>query len=514
MGTDDVFFGTSGIVTAYAASKNDGFVDISYVLYDSGLDSDNLAFSPDSISSISDIGPGTSRYNIIPSDADNGVITITATFYHRGILITPVCGHAFDDHDCGGIFDEYFSLSITQLGNAPTGQITLNISGTDSDVFYLSAYNIPSIDIDDSVIIDAGIRSDSVPTGYYYNIYTAQIDVSGDYLNAHTAPVSVRIAHSYSPLIYRGGFHNQYCTGCNLYRSGLCIYSLWSVLAGTHRRSCSICFGVDSHMPAWSPWSPLNSAEHLRTCTLCNIHETAPHNDLSFPATWTNADAANHSRERRCTVCNRFMRTELQAHTWGNWSAWTHGDANNHHRTGSCTTPGCGRPAIVGSTTGTFEAHNWGSWSIWSHDENVHSRTRSCSICSRPDSESYAHTWGDWYSINATQHRRTCSVCSRPDTQSCHFAGVAPVSLYWGVAMDGHGNAFHVHSHRRCTTCYAHPPNPGAAVKYAGGAYCVFNSANICVASSFPGSDITEWNGCGVSFALVPGNVVHNLRTP
>jgi hypothetical protein len=541
MGNDDVFFGIPGIVTAYAASKDNGFVDICYTLYDSGLDSDNLAFSLDSISNISNIGSGTSRYNVIASDAVNGDITIIATFYHRGISIAPVCGHVFDDHDCGGLFDEYFSLSITQLGNAPTGPIILNISGADSDAFYLSTYNIPSIDINDSTIIDAGIRTDNVPTGYYYNIYTAQIDVSGDYLNIHTAPVSVRIAHSYSPLIYRGGFHNQYCTGCNLYRRGFCSYSHWSVLAGAHSRSCSICLGEDSHAPVWSPWSQLNNAEHLRTCTLCSITQSEPH---TWGA-WANLNATHH--RRTCSLCSR---NDDAAHTWGawinlntthhrrtcslcsrnddaahTWGTWANLNTTHHRRT-------CSLCSENDDTTHTWEAwtnlntthhrrtcsdcsgyddaaHTWGAWT---NLNSAHHR-RTCSDCSGNDDA--AHAWGAWTNLNSAHHRRTCSDCSNVDDtghsfwfttfgewhhrRRCHDCNLLITEDHYPIADPVYrgfnltGNNAHFHFHLRCGICN---------VSYDGGAGCVFRMINgmwecIGTTNQETGIVVFHGNGCG-----------------
>jgi hypothetical protein len=339
MGTDDVFFGSPGIFTAYAASKNDGFVDISYVLYDCGLDSDDLTFSLSTIPDISSVGTGSVKYRVIPSDAVNGIISIIATFYHRGVLVTPADGFVFDDLDCGYSFDDYYTLTIAQLGNAPTGPITINISGDDYEAFYLCTYNIPNIDINDSVTIDAGVKAGIEPPGYYDNTYIASIDVSGSHLNVHAIPVSVRIAHD----------------------------------------------------------------------------------DLSFLERWTNADAVNHSRERSCSACNIFMRTELHAHIWGNWGIWTQGDVNNHHRTGSCTAPGCGRAAVVGSTAGTFAAHTWGTWS--NHDANNHRRICTTAGCTRPQDQ--AHTWGGWTNHDATNHRRICTTpgCTRPQDQAHIWGG-------------------------------------------------------------------------------------------
>jgi hypothetical protein len=443
MGTDDVFFGESGIVTAYAASKNDGFVDISYVLYDSGLDSDYLKFSLSGISNVSSVGSGISQYNVIPSDAVNGIVTIIATFYHRGVRITPVGGHAFDDLDCGYSFNDYFTLTITQMGNAPTGPITVNLSGADNDAFSLSAYSLPSININESVTIDVGVNAGNTPVSFYDKTYTASINVSGDNLNIHSVPVAVKISHSYSQLTYRNGFHDQSCVGCNLYKSGLCSYSNWSVSAGAHRRSCSVCLGADSHTPVWTMWNLGNSTSHLRTCTLCDITDSGSHNDLSFPSTWTNHDATNHSRARSCNVCNRLMRTELQAHTWGNWGAWTQGDANNHHRTGSCTAAGCARAAVVGTTAGTFAAHTWGAWT--NHDATNHRRTCSTAGCAR--SQDQAHTWGNWSgwaNHNATQHRRT-RTCT---TAGCARAGEELQNHTWGAWVNQDAT-----NHRRtCST--------------------------------------------------------------
>jgi hypothetical protein len=523
MGTDDVYFGNSGIVTAYASSKNDGFVDISYILYNSGLDSDYLTFSLSSIYDVISAEAGLARYNVMPPDAVNGVIKITTTFYHRGILITPADGHIFDDLDCGYNFDDYHTLTIKQLGNAPTGQIDLSLSGKDSDAFYFSTYSIPNIDINDSVTIDVGVRTGIVPTGFYDNTFTASIDVSGEHLNMHASPVSAKIAHTYSQLIYRNGFHDHNCTGCNLYKSGLCLYGSWSVLAGVHRRSCSVCLGVESHAPVWNLWSPLNDANHLRTCTLCNITESAPHNENTI-GVWGHGDTVNHVRTRHCSVCNSFMRNEAlphswggwsswsdggdfvhnrtrvcndcnrpdsdsAPHSWGNWGAWTHGDVTNHHRTGSCTA--CGRAAAVGTTAGTFEAHSWGGWA--NHDAAHHRRT--CSLCSRNDDQDHNWSTTSYTPLNINGHRRhrECIDCNATTHNDGWHYNV--IWTYLPLSDDGSIQRHQFH----CPPCN---------FTRAGGA-CIFNNAGVCVGHGESSDGGLTWSrlfvygGCGAT--RIPG---------
>jgi len=428
MGTDDVFFGNPGIVTTYAASKNGGFVDIDHVLYDSGLSSDYLAFSLSSLSDISCIGTGVSRYYVMPPDAVNGVITITATFYHRGILITPDDGHAFDDLDCGYSFDNHFTLTIAQLGNAPTGQITIDISGADYDAFYLSSRIISSIDINDSVTIDVGVRADNVPPGYYCNTYSANVDVSGYHVNPQALPVSVKVAHNYSQFLYRNGYHDRYCTGCKLYRSGFCSYSDWSVLTGIHRRSCSVCFGEDRHTPVWGSWGPFNDANHLRTCTECNITDTAFHTW----GNWSNFNTANH--RRACTTAGCGI-TQEAAHTWGGWSAWGSISGTHHRQSRSCTTTGCGRIEHNDQPHATL-----GWWNLG----DGHHCARSCFDCS-VHLEYIGHAHSGWTDIHDGTH---CVInCTRCEAQHLHVAN------HWNHASGWRDSHNGTHCHRICSLC-------------------------------------------------------------
>jgi hypothetical protein len=492
MGDDDVYFGEPGIVTAYAASKNGGYADITYVLYDSGLDSDSLTFSLRSLQKIKSAGSDTLRYHINPRNAVDGIVNIITTFYHRGISVTPGGSRAFDDLDCGYSFDDYYSITITQLGNAPTGLIVINLRGDNYNTFSLSKYTIPSIDIDAGVTIDVGVRAGIIPTDYHYNIYNTSINVAGYHINLQTIPVSVKIIHDYTDFVYRGGFHDHSCNGCELYKSYFCSYSSWSVRGEVHGRSCSVCFGVDSHEFMWSAWSFGDDAGHLRVCSLCDIIDSASHNDLSFLAIWTNEDSINHSRARNCNVCNKFMRTELQAHTWGNWGAWTQGDAANHHRTGSCTTAGCGRAAAVGTTAGTFDAHTWpAAWT--NHDADNHRRLCTTAGCGRPQDQAHtwvnhdaanhrcptcerlaAHTWGEWSGwTNIGSFHRQSRTCTTAGCGHVEHNDQPHVTSAWWNLGDG------VHCTRSCTVCHVHLEHAGHAhsiwTDIHDGTHCVIN---------------------------------------
>jgi len=373
MENDYVFFGTHGNYIAYAASKNNGYVSIDYLLQDSGFGTDTIKYSGGNVPDVSDAGTGKSRYYANPDDALNGVITLRTAFYHRGISVSPGGLYTFESIICGFESDEVLRVTVSQLGNAPTGPISIEKSGPYPDEFKTSSSYIPGLGIGESYELDITVNKGLSPpdfSGYYL---AALISITGEYFQKHSIPVSLRVDHDFPPLIYRGGHHDHTCSGCGFHNSADCTYSIWD----DHSRTCSICTGVSSHMPEWSAWAHGTATQHTRSCTLCALTNNANH-------------------------------------TWSGWSAWANTNASNHTRSRSCTT--CSRPASESA------AHSFGGWSY----QNNTNHSRRCSGCGR--SETGNHTWEVYsqhrnHSVNPVpvsgQHQRWCRVCNGTSLEAC-----------------------------------------------------------------------------------------------
>ena len=461
---DYAYFNNPGNYTAYAASINNGFVDINYELRNSGFGTDNIIYTGGDVEGVDSAGSDISRYYIDPADAIDGVITITATFYHRGITIMPSGAHTFSDADCGAADpNETHTIIITQLGNASTGPLSVRRGGDYPYEFTASAYTIPDIGVGENYELDVRVELGSSPQDLGGYTYSGTVIIDGENISQHIIPLNVRVYHTFGQFIYRGSFHDHTCTNCSIYAYGDCVYSPWSTVSASHQRSCNICLGVDSHSPIWSLWAQGSVTQHTRNCTVCAIQNTADHIWGNWGA-WTQGDTANHTRTGSCTECSRPGGSQSAVHTWGNWGAWTQGDANNHTRTGSCT------------------------------------------VCSRPGgSQSATHSWSAWTSINNTYHRRTCSACARSETVNHNFYSTFTYNGYQSTT----DHAAHVHRiHSVCSTC--------SHVEQGGETYCVFNSSSmLCVASSFPNQTVIAINsGCGNRYTPVPGRIMLNLFTP
>jgi len=448
MANDHVFFGTHGNYTAYAASKNGGFVDVDYILQDSGFGTDSFEFTGGTVSGVSSAGAGKSRYFADPDDAVNGVIVLKAAAYHIGVSVSPGGSFAFDPVECGIDSAQTHTVTISQLGNAPTGSIYIKKSGDYPYEYGISTQNIPNIDVGSSYELDISIDLGSSPPGLSGYTFNAYIDITGENIADHSIPLSVKVDHNFSTLEYRGGFHDHSCIGCKYYSSGSCNYSSWI----SHSRSCTICKGPSSHDPSWTAWVHGTVDNHSRTCAICALADTA-------------------------------------AHTWGNWGAWTQGDTINHTRTGSCTT--CARPGGSNSA-----AHTWGGWSAWINSNATnHERNRSCTTCSRPGNESVAHSFTAWANINSTTHSRNCTVCGRSESGT-HSNSLGYTAFYAGYHTNGSYQFMHIHDrYINCVCGYTQHETPG---------YCTYNAADICVGTT-SGEFITYSTGCGRPFQNVPG---------
>jgi len=442
MGDDNACFGSPGNMVAYAASRNSGFVNISYVLYNSGYRSDRLEFSVGA-PSVTSAGSGSSRYYASPADAVNGVITITATFYHRGISIQPEGAYAFPDVECSNSnYGQVHTIAVSQLGNAPTGPVDISVTGAHPSAFDVYPSVIPGIGVGLHEYMNITVDLDSAPNlADGISLYTATVNFSVDGIVFANIPVSVVIKHDFNELTYHndGHYHDHSCKNCKRYVRGDCVYTPWRTEDGIHVRNCTICSGVDLHDPNWNTWSQGSSTQHNSVCTRCPIVYNEDHTWSSWEQgsasqhirtcsvcsrvdnashTWANYNTASH----RCSACQREA-----AHAWGSWSAWSQGDSTNHTRTRTCGTAGCSR------TETSTANHTWSSWS--QGDSSNH--TRSCTVCSRSNSAS--HNWGSWGTGNASQHTRSCNTCGRSNS----------VNHSWGSW--GQGNA--ANHTRSCTVC-------------------------------------------------------------
>jgi len=420
MPSDYAYFGTPGNYTAYAASNNSGFVDIRYTLQNSGIGTDTIEFTGGFVNAVTRADTGTARYHAKAVDATSGVITITASFLHRGVTVSPVTGHNFANINCGEENDESHRVTITNVGNAPTGAINLTRSGAYPDEFAASTYSIPNMDVGAKHEIDITVDLDLSPPGFVGYTFGGNIYISGSHISNVSLPFSVRVYHVW-------GNWGSWTQGdaTNHHRTGSCTtpgcgrvaiigttpgtfaahtwgnWSAWGSISGTHHRQSRTCTtagcGHVQHndqphrTSAW--WNNSTAGHCTRSCQDCGVHlEHVAH----AHSAWTDIhDGTN------CVInCTRCGAAHLHvANHWNHASGWR----DNHdgaHCYRVCTL--CNR--YLGS-----QGHTWGAWGhgdAWNH-------TRTCTSCSRH--EAHGHAWGNWGSINATQHRRTCSVCSRQE---------------------------------------------------------------------------------------------------
>jgi len=371
MQDDRVFIESHGNYTAYAASKNDGYVFIDYNLQHSGFGSDALEFSGGNVSGADSAGSGRSQYFANPDDAVNGIISITAAFYHRGISISSANStHMFSPIMCGSETNEVYIITIEQLGNAPTGPIHIGKSGNNPEAFVFHDSTISSINIGETYELELRIGSVTSPLSLSGHSLSAEIEVTGDNVGEHSAPVTVRVNHNLTGFQYRDGNHDRTCVGCDFHQSEACSFGAWS----NHARTCAICRGVDSHAADWEPWTHGTASQHTRNCRICS-------------------------------------QTESDNHVWGNWGDWQHGDDHLHIRTGSCII--CERPSGI-----QFDAHEWGGWSTWEDDGGTHFTTThcrrhgACTVCGKETHEDIPHVWqNNWLWNNELTHSRPCTRC-------------------------------------------------------------------------------------------------------
>jgi len=396
MTADYVFFGSHGNYTAYAASKDNGFVDIDYILQNSSLGTDKIEYTGGEISAVTSPGTGKSRYFANPADAANGVIRLRAAFYHRGVSVTPSDSYSFSLIKCGMIANETHKIRVSNIGNAPTGNLTIGKSGASPDAFTTTASIINSLDPNQSFDFDIGLSNASPISSSGGITYTASIVVSGENIITRVIPVSIRYEHDYSSWEHRGGYHERVCKSCGVVERANCDYAGWTVIGDhtAHQRICRVCTGVDSHSPSWG-------------------------------TTFINIDSSNH--RRTCTICNQSQNVN---HTWGSWSAWSAGTSTHHTQTRTCTAAGCG------ASETNSHAHTWAA-----HDGTHH----RCPTCGHLE----GHNWNPWIRIenwaDGGRCSRTCRVC---DNTQVEYHSIELTYLGIGSVL----NHTSYHGHRiRCT---------------------------------------------------------------
>jgi len=430
MSNDYVYFGEFGNYTAYAASKNNGYVEVDYILHNSGFGTDNIEYTGGKISAVNDAGSGKSKYYANPADAVNGIIKLHAVFYHRGITVSPGGTYIFAPVMCGKASNETHKITISQSGNAPTGSVRISKGGAFPGEYSISSTYIPGLGIGEKYELEIRVDNSLSPTDLDGVSYAASIIIDGKNVAERIIPVSIRVDHDFPPFTYKGGYHEHACTGCGFHKSGNCTYGAWN----NHARICSVCSGTSTHTPEWSSWSQGTATQHTRTCTICSLVNNANHTW----GNWTTAGTTQHTRT--CSTCSR---QDNQNHTWGAWSAWGQGTATQHSRTRSCTTAGCTQIQTENAN------HSWVNFTGGNSAAN-----HRCSDCSREA----AHTWSGWSSINSTQHRRTCSGCSRSETGNCDILGAvtqynADPSVAYGVGWGWWGGSLRHRYH--CSVCSA-----------------------------------------------------------
>jgi len=389
---------TTGARTTYASSRSArNFVDIRWDInhLPAGLSSiyfDNPAAANTRNAETTLINQHT-RYTINPDDAVNGVITINATFVHRGVNLG-VANHTFPNANCG-FSPPSHALTVTNIGNTPTNPIT--VSRTNPTQYNISTATIASIPIGGSASVSvspvAGQFANTpgaTETATGARTITSTVTVAGNDIAARTATYSMTINHS---------------------------------------------------LPAWS--GQYGTASHCqRRCThaACNALHQLTH---TLPE-WTTAHALNNNvtdsgrcGTRACTRCgNNNTANSHRNHAWGGWSTWGHGDGTNHHRSRSCGHGGCSGAQNSGNfaqhnNAGVRAAHNEASVGGWvTHTSQSctqggsYSRGRSCSTCGRfmrtewSSSEALGHSMGGWSQTSAA----TCTAAGT-QTRNCTRCG-------------------------------------------------------------------------------------------
>ena len=409
---------TTGTRTTYANSRSiRNYVDIRWDIntLPSGLGSiyfDNIG-APNTINMATVLTNQPTRYTVNPVDAVDGVISINATFVHRGINLG-VANHTFPNANCGFPPPSH-TLTVTNIGNAPTNAIT--VSRTNPTQYNISTATIPSLPIGGSTSVTVS-------------------PVAGQFANA---PGTTEAA-----------------TGTRTITSTVTVAG-----ADIVARAANYSMTINHALPSWSGQHG-NASHCQRRCThaACNALHQLTHTMPDWAAGHAlnnNVTDSGRCGTRACTRCgNNNTANSHRTHTWGSWGTWGHGDGSNHHRSRSCGHGGC--TGAQNSTNfsqhnnaGVRGAHNENITGQWvNHNATHHRRTRNCSVCGRfMRNEDQAHTWSwsAWRNLNATSctRDRSCTQCGHAEQETEAHA--------WSWSAWRNLNATSCTRDRSCTRC-------------------------------------------------------------
>jgi len=245
MDDDHVFFEEIGKKLAYAASKDEGYVYIDFTLQNSGFGTDLIELSKGEVESSTKTGRGQSKYYADPEDAKNGIITIRATFYHRGIVVSPSSSISFSAVHCGNNAIETRRITISQVGNAPTGQIGISKGGLHHSQFSISAQSIPNLDLNERFELDISSHIRLFPGSLDSANFTASIVINGENISQRAVALSTRVDHAWSGWAsHDASVHRNTCAPCGQF---IPQNHSWTFFDHTNHR-CGTCTVQQAHI--------------------------------------------------------------------------------------------------------------------------------------------------------------------------------------------------------------------------------------------------------------------------
>jgi hypothetical protein len=108
------------------------------------------------------------------SPASDGLPVVTEPVPSYGISLNPSGNHTFATDTCGYLEQPVYSVRINNVGNQPTGALSITLGGENSNRYALSPATVDNLDPDGSEVFTV------VPkTGLESGMYTATVTVSG-----------------------------------------------------------------------------------------------------------------------------------------------------------------------------------------------------------------------------------------------------------------------------------------------------------------------------------------------
>jgi len=361
-------------------------------------------------------GTGKVTYSVNPADAINGVITIHASYTHRGIAVdTPDLN--FGNQTCTETM-QVRGVTITNIGNTDTGAITFSIIGGDTDAFVIDgatsinglyAYgkqavvNIRPSPYNIANEADSGIQNDENLTRTQKNAY---IRVSGS--DVFDRSIEVTVVHAESNFTSNG----ENCrTTCTVEECGRFIR--------TH----------ESIIPNWGAWQTDNGTYHFsQRDTIClHFGCMAQHYQPSYEShdstapNWNNdwtAHNGSHVQSRAdlcifegCTLNHNRGLHDRHGAAWKEYhdlipTQLQHGKSCTHE---DCTVQLWEDHDIIVSQSGV--------------NNPAQHHLSSCISCRLVFSA--PHTGKIWSRTNVTDdvcERRSCTSCGQVDTRA-HLVG-------------------------------------------------------------------------------------------